>query len=401
MSPRSHLLGGGSSSNSSSSGGLLSGLFGSSSSNSTYTGIPDSYFDADPVTGTWSLQKLFAVTAAPLTAITALVCFGIACSHLASYTVPHQQRQIARVVIVPAVFAIFSIIGLCFYRDSNYVVAIADFYEIYALVGFFYYLISVVAPDESTRLEFFQQLEITNKDGTSTPGLQFLYVRSPKYILQRLTHQKQWLAVFQILPGRLLTTIITMIVYGVVCPFSNTQRVILLVINIFNSIQMVICLLALLRTYMRLKPYLVGHGILKKAALFKGIIGIQALQRIIFSALVGRSVFQPTRVVSYMDWAAGVPDFMTVCEMFLVCWLFVAAFGSGMFRPGSDGAVEAAGKAPVPAERRSFVMAWVDCLNPMDMVRGFMFTFRLRALANGRAGGPAPPYGADEQMREH
>jgi hypothetical protein len=180
MSPRAHLLGGGSSSSnsSSSSGGLLSGLFGSSSSNSTCDGIPSSYFDADPVTGTWSLQKLFAVTAAPLTIITAIVCFGIAISHLANFTVPHQQRQLVRVTIVPAVFAIFSILGLCFYRDSNYVVAIADFYEIYALVGFFYYLISVVAPDENTRLEFFQQLDVTQKDGSRQPGLQWLYVRS-------------------------------------------------------------------------------------------------------------------------------------------------------------------------------------------------------------------------------
>jgi hypothetical protein len=117
-----------------------------------------------------------------LTVITALVCFGIAISHLANFTTPHQQRQLVRVVIVPAVFAIFSILGLCFYRESNYVVAIADFYEIYALVGFFYYLISVVAPDESTRLEFFQQLGVIEKDGSRQPGLKWLYVRSPKAV---------------------------------------------------------------------------------------------------------------------------------------------------------------------------------------------------------------------------
>jgi hypothetical protein len=213
--------------------------------------------------------------------------------------------------------------------------------------------------------------------------------------------QKQWLAVFQILPGRLISTAVTMIVYGVVCPFSNTQRVVLLVINIFNSFQMVVCVLALLRTYMRLKPHLAGHAILKKAAVFKGIVGIQALQRIIFSALVGRSVLKPTRTVSYMDWAAGVPDFMTVCEMFLVCWFFIGPYSSAMFRPGSDGNIEAVGKGAAPAERRSFVMAWVDCLNPTDLIRGFQFTFKLRNLANGQADEPAPPYRSVGRMPEY
>jgi hypothetical protein len=58
VSQRSYLLGsGGCSSNSFSSGGLLCSLFGSSSSNSTCDGIPDSYFDADPVTGTLVFAK--------------------------------------------------------------------------------------------------------------------------------------------------------------------------------------------------------------------------------------------------------------------------------------------------------------------------------------------------------
>jgi hypothetical protein len=196
-----------------------------------------------------------------------------------------------------------------------------------------------------------------------------------------------------------------MIVYGVVCPFSNTQRVVLLVINIFNTFQMILCIMALLRTYMKLKPYLAGHSIVKKAAFFKGIIGVQALQRIIFSALVGRSVLKPTRTISYMDWAAGVPDFMTVCEMFLVCWFFIGPYSASMFRPGRDGSVEAAGKTATataaPVERRSFLMAWIDCLNPSDLIRGFFFTFKLRTLANGQAGESAPPYRSSEQMREY
>jgi hypothetical protein len=295
----------------------------------------------------------------------------------------------------------FSIFGLCFYRDSNYVVAIADFYEIYALVGFFYYLISVVSPDESTRLEGFQQLDVQEKDGSTQPGggLRWLYVRSlGTSNNQANSHQRQWLAVFELLRGRIVSTVATLVIYGVVCPFSNTQRVVLLVINVFNTFQMVICIMALLRTYMRLRPHLEGHAVLKKAAIFKGIVGVQALQRIVFSALVGRSVLKPTGVVSYMDWAAGVPDFMTVCEMFLVCWFFIGPYSSAPFRPGSN-ALGRPGRGRCQRHAARFFMALVDWLNPMDMIRGFLFTFRLRDLANGQAGEPAPPYGPSEQMR--
>jgi hypothetical protein len=118
------------------------------------------------------------VTAAPLTVLTVVVCLVMALFHLMNFTVPNQQRQLVRVLVVPAVFSIFSIIGLCFYRDSPYVIAIADFYETFALIGFFYYIVSIVTPDESTRLEFFQQLDSKEERGNMKSGgdLNWFYV---------------------------------------------------------------------------------------------------------------------------------------------------------------------------------------------------------------------------------
>jgi hypothetical protein len=211
------------------------------------------------------------------------------------------------------------------------------------------------------------------------------------------SYQRQWLSVFQLLPGRIISTIVTLIVYGVVCPFSNTQRNVLLVINVFNTFQTVLCIMALMRTYMRLRPYLQGHIVLAKAGVFKGIIFLQAIQRVVFSGLLGHHVLKPTGVVSYMDWAAGIPDFVTVCEMFLLCWLFILPYSSAPFRPeersSSSSAGGEAGQGPAPAKRRPFFVALLDCFNPMDIVRGFLFTFRLRDLVNGqRSVKPAPRY---------
>jgi hypothetical protein len=120
------------------------------------------------------------VVAAVLTGLTLAVGTFIAIMHWFNYTNPRQQRQLARAVVVPAVFSIFSFFSIWFYDDVGYLIPCADLYECFALVGIFYYIINAVTPDESKRLLFFQGLENKDKDGSVIPGgsLEWLYVRS-------------------------------------------------------------------------------------------------------------------------------------------------------------------------------------------------------------------------------
>jgi hypothetical protein len=161
------------------------GLFHHHSSTSTVCDpLPDADYYAEPIAGSWTFHKIITVTGGALTILTTLICLFLCVLHLRYYTNPPEQRQLIRIIIVPAVFAIFSFFGLWFYDASNYLIPIADFYECFALVAIFYYIISVVTPNEDNnqRLEFFDQLENKAKDGSVIPGgsLKWFSVRMPQ-----------------------------------------------------------------------------------------------------------------------------------------------------------------------------------------------------------------------------
>ena len=46
---------------------------------------------------------------------------------------------------------------------------IADLYECFAVVAIFYYMITIISPDENNRESFFQQLELNDQDA-NLPG---------------------------------------------------------------------------------------------------------------------------------------------------------------------------------------------------------------------------------------
>jgi hypothetical protein len=157
----------------------------SSSSNgtsgpSTCATIPLSDYHANPVAGTWTLHTVMIVTSAVLTGIILVVGTFICFMHFANYTNPKQQRQLARVAFMPAVFALFSFFCIWFYDEQGYLVPVADLYESFALVGIFYYIINVVTPDESKRLSFFRGLKINDKKGSNIfprDSVDWLFVR--------------------------------------------------------------------------------------------------------------------------------------------------------------------------------------------------------------------------------
>ncbi len=149
--------------------------------------LPEAYYYAEPIAGSWTFHKIITVTGGALTILITLICLFLCVLHLRYYTNPPEQRQLIRIIIVPAAFAVFSFLGLWFYDASNYLIPIADFYECFALVAIFYYIITVVTPieDSNQRLEFFYKLENKAKDGSVIPGgsLQWFSVRmtqSPK-----------------------------------------------------------------------------------------------------------------------------------------------------------------------------------------------------------------------------
>jgi hypothetical protein len=132
--------------------------------------LPDSYYHAEPISGTWTVHRILSVTGIPLVVITGIITLALVVMHLKNYTNPSIQRQLVRTILVPASFSIFGFFALTFYHASEYLVPVADLYEAFALLAFFFFMIITVTPDEDQRLAFFAKLERKTRRGKVIPG---------------------------------------------------------------------------------------------------------------------------------------------------------------------------------------------------------------------------------------
>ncbi|KAH8886235.1 hypothetical protein GQ53DRAFT_828235 [Thozetella sp. PMI_491] len=322
--------------------------------------VPSSYYEVEPISGSWTLHRILTVIAGPLTALVAIVILGLAAMHLRTYTNPPAQRQLVRVILVPLSFAGFSFFSLWFYDAAEYLIPLADLYECFALVSFFYYMIVLVTPDEEYRLMFFHNLEKKGSKGRIISG------GSLKWLAKR------WWMVFQILPGRVIATIATWIVVARFCPTHRSYKAALTIIEVLNGIQTAICLVGMLQTYVRLKAYLTGTGFAIKFFTLKGVVFIQVVQRILVTSLVSNDVIRPSTYVSHADWSHGIPEFITVGEMVIFALVFLGPYS---WKPFKFQKLEDPGAVRLPVGR-----ALLNALNLGDILKGIVYPFEIYQL---------------------
>jgi hypothetical protein len=122
------------------------------------------------------------MTAACL-AITTLSAFVLKSQHLLRYTRPKEQRQIIRIVFMPAWFCLVSMLSMLSYEHSIYFRPITDVYEAWCIPGLFLLYLEYVCPDEGARAKYFANLPVGEKKGQKLPqdtGAKWIKVRNPK-----------------------------------------------------------------------------------------------------------------------------------------------------------------------------------------------------------------------------
>lgn len=146
--------------------GIFSGS--SSSSSATCPATPTSG-PVGPIAGSLTFQKLAEYISVAAFAFTAIVMVGLILSHLATYTVPKEQRQIIRVVFTPVVFSFFSFLMILKYMPAaQYLQPIRDMYEAFSLVAIFLMFVNHVVPNAADRVEFFSKLNLKSNKGQAT-----------------------------------------------------------------------------------------------------------------------------------------------------------------------------------------------------------------------------------------
>ena len=107
------------------------------------------------------------------------------------------------------------------------------------------------------------------------------------------------------------------------------------------------------------------HNSLFKLLSFKGIILLQAMQSILFSALAEAKVFYPSPPfrVSYNDFAKGLPELIFIWELTAVAIMFIRSFGFKRYQKN------------VGTGSGTFMIALaalVQIFNPVDVIHGFV-----------------------------
>lgn len=141
------------------------------SGSSTCPPLPDSAnVQAVPIAGSLTFQHIIQIIGWVCFAITTLLCILLCIPHFRRYRAPQEQRQIFRILILPVVYSITSVVSIHLYHASQYIEPIAGIYEAIALTSLFLLYVYYVAPDVHSRDEFFQKLEQRRKNGEIVAG---------------------------------------------------------------------------------------------------------------------------------------------------------------------------------------------------------------------------------------
>jgi len=179
--------------------------------------------------------------------------------------------------------------------------------------------------------------------------------------------QGAWILIFQLIIGRIATTLADEWVVGHNCPlpggsFKKKQ----VILRVVQSVDTILAVMALILFERCMKHHLKGHQSLFKLLTFKGIVFVELVQSAIFSGLTKAEVFIPTAHISYQDVVVGTPAFMLCCEVFLFSITFIWSFSPSPYRAALSQGVRREGP---------MVKGLIDTLNIIDILRGVGFMF--------------------------
>lgn len=222
--------------------------------------------------------------------------------------------RVVRIVLTTAVYAICSLFAIAFYSAAAYLEPIPGLYEAFALVAIFLLLVELAQPEikrpEPATVELVDACNIAKSAGK----------------LSRRWFLTIWIMVFQILPGRILTTIAAEVVEARRCHTDPSYRIAHVVIAVVQALQTIICLLAILLFHHRFRSKLRPHGGGVKLILFKLVILTQLVQRVIFAILEYKKELHPSVHISYFDLTLGIPPALTCIESFFFSVVFLGPF---------------------------------------------------------------------------
>lgn len=171
-------------------------------------------WEGEPVAGSLTFHHLMIFVSAGCLGLTIVSSVLLSWKHLHRYTAPQEQRQILRIVNLPAAYAIFNFLALCFYQDFLFIEPISGIYEAFAVGALFLLFLEYVCPDGTDREKYFASMPpVKGKKNKVTPGLEWYY--------------QTYGTVMQYPLAKLILTTIVIVTqfFGVYCEVSETADI--------------------------------------------------------------------------------------------------------------------------------------------------------------------------------
>lgn len=298
-------------------------------------------------------QRLLEYISAAGLGVSAILVVGLILRHLACYTIPREQRQIVRIIFFPVVFAAFAFLSVAFYDAAVYLRPVASIYEAICLPALLILYFNYVCPVEQSLWNFFGQIQLTDRHGKPLQGGTLRWVK------------KVWIFVFQcpfIFTVAAIVEIATEAAHHY-CAGSLKPKYGHLWVEILTIVALVLAIPNVIRFESRMKKegYIEKrHKPAAKLWTFKGLVGLQFLQQIIFGLLNGR-VFNATATITYNDLYYGIPNTITCLEAPLFALAFWWSFNPSEYHPDV---------VHTQGYKMAFWRACIDSLNISDLVSG-------------------------------
>ncbi|GAA5884830.1 hypothetical protein JCM16303_007291 [Sporobolomyces ruberrimus] len=274
-----------------------------------------SFFD-----GRWDAHEKGWVIAGATAFVALVISLVSILKHARNYYVPKQQRQIIRILWMPAVYGVVSFFSYRFFRAYTYYSVAVVAYEALVLAAFLMLLLQYVGDSSSEQKELLRQKE---KSKIPIPFCCIRFRPSKPYFL----HALKW-SVLQYSLLRPLISIIEIIcqAYDVLCPTHYSVYFAEVYLDAVDFVSISVALYGLIVFYALVKEQLAGKKPLAKFLCIKFVVMILFYQSFVFSVLQSHGTIKATEFWTATNVADGLSALCTCCEMVIFAFWFMWAF---------------------------------------------------------------------------
>ncbi|GAA6052410.1 hypothetical protein JCM3770_000228 [Rhodotorula araucariae] len=310
--------------------------------------------------GRWDAHEIGWIIAGATAAVSTLITLWTMWLHGRNYTKPREQRQILRILLMPAVYAIVSFFSYRYFRSYTYYSVSVVAYESLVLAAFLMLLLQYIGNSTNE-----QRAVLRDKEKRTIP-FPFCCIRfrpSKPYFL----HGLKW-SVLQYSLLRPLISIIEIIcqTYDVLCPTQYSIYYAEVYLDAIDFISISVALYGLIVFYALVKERLAGRNPLAKFLSIKIVVMLLFYQSFVFSVLQSHGVIKGTEYWTATNVADGLSALCVCCEMVIMSGVFAWAFSYREYEAG-------------PGKHTPVFWAILDSFNYSDLFRegwrGFVFLF--------------------------